>query len=104
MDSIVEKIIVERNKAIDNAIVMECAAIAEENLFSVQINPDKICSALKLLEKAEQGLIRLPAYGEWRINCDGYYPYCSNCGTEPKNGVMSNFCPECGAYMKGAKK
>lgn len=42
-------------------------------------------------------------YGEWRINCDGYYPYCSNCGTEPKNGVMSNFCPECGAYMKGAR-
>jgi hypothetical protein len=42
--------------------------------------------------------------GEWRINCDGYYPYCSNCGTEPKNGVLSNFCPECGAYMKGGVK
>lgn len=41
--------------------------------------------------------------GEWKINCDGYYPYCSNCGCEPKNGVMSNFCPDCGANMKGER-
>ena len=40
------------------------------------------------------------ARGEWKINPDGWYPYCSNCGTEPKNGVMSNFCPECGADMR----
>lgn len=40
---------------------------------------------------------------EWKINCDGYYPYCSNCGAEPKNGVMSKFCPECGAYMEEKK-
>ena len=39
--------------------------------------------------------------GEWKINSDGYYPYCPNCNTEPKNGVMSNFCPNCGAKMKG---
>ncbi len=41
--------------------------------------------------------------GEWKINCDGYYPYCSNCHHEPKNGVMSNFCPNCGADMRGIK-
>jgi hypothetical protein len=39
--------------------------------------------------------------GEWKINPDGWYPYCSNCGNEPKNGVMSDYCPDCGAYMKG---
>ena len=38
--------------------------------------------------------------GEWKINFDGYYPYCSLCGCEPKNGVMSNFCPDCGADMR----
>lgn len=40
-------------------------------------------------------------HGEWKINPDGYYPYCSECHTEPKNGVMSNYCPECGAKMDG---
>ena len=41
--------------------------------------------------------------GKWEINCDGYYPYCSNCMTEPKSGVMSKYCPECGADMRGDK-
>lgn len=41
--------------------------------------------------------------GEWRINCDGYYPYCPNCNEEPKNGIMTNFCPHCGADMRGWK-
>ena len=44
------------------------------------------------------------ANAEWKINPDGWYPYCSNCGAEPKNGVMSNFCPECGADMRGEKR
>lgn len=39
--------------------------------------------------------------GEWKINPDGWYPYCSRCGHEPKNGDMSNFCPDCGAKMDG---
>ena len=43
-------------------------------------------------------------YATWKINCDGYYPYCSNCKTEPKNGVMSKYCPECGAEMKQEKE
>jgi hypothetical protein len=42
--------------------------------------------------------------GNWEINCDGYYPYCSNCMTEPKSGVMSKYCPECGAKMDGGAK
>lgn len=38
-------------------------------------------------------------YGQWEINPDGYYPYCSNCKTEPKSGKMTNYCPNCGAKM-----
>lgn len=41
---------------------------------------------------------------EWIISSDGYYPYCSNCKNEPKNGVMTDYCPNCGARMKGEGK
>ena len=35
----------------------------------------------------------------WDINCDGYYPYCSNCKEEPQGGKLSPYCPNCGAKM-----
>ena len=44
---------------------------------------------------------RKQSEGEWIISSDGYYPYCSECKNEPKNGVMTDFCPNCGAKMKG---
>ena len=37
--------------------------------------------------------------GRWLINSDGYYPYCSECKEEPKNGIMTHYCPNCGAKM-----
>jgi NADH pyrophosphatase NudC (nudix superfamily) len=40
-------------------------------------------------------------HGEWKINSDGYYPYCSNCKAEPKNKEMTRYCAECGALMDG---
>ena len=39
--------------------------------------------------------------GQWLINSDGYYPYCSTCKNEPKSRTMTDYCPNCGAYMKG---
>ena len=38
-------------------------------------------------------------HAKWIINSDGYYPYCSNCKEIPEYGVMSKYCPECGAKM-----
>lgn len=38
-------------------------------------------------------------HAKWLINCDGYYPYCSNCLTEPQSGKMTKYCPKCGAKM-----
>ena len=35
----------------------------------------------------------------WEICSDGYYPYCSNCKSEPKSGEMTKYCPECGSRM-----
>ena len=39
--------------------------------------------------------------GRWIINSDGYYPYCSICKNEPQGRIMTDYCPNCGAYMKG---
>ena len=41
--------------------------------------------------------------GGWFIDSDGYYPYCSECRTEPSSGHMTDFCPNCGADMRGTK-
>ena len=43
--------------------------------------------------------VKAVKYGKWLINCDGYYPYCSECKEEPKGGLMSQYCPHCGATM-----
>lgn len=42
-------------------------------------------------------------HGKWVISSDGYYPYCSECKSEPKNGEMTDYCPNCGAKMMEAK-
>ena len=45
-------------------------------------------------------------HGEWKINSDGYYPYCSVCGTaaDQLTKHLTKHCPECGARMDGGKK
>lgn len=35
----------------------------------------------------------------WEIDCDGYYPYCSNCRHEPEGRKMTKYCENCGAKM-----
>ena len=39
-------------------------------------------------------------HGHWEICSDGYYPYCSECKSEPESGKMTHFCPNCGADMR----
>ena len=43
--------------------------------------------------------IEIVKHGEWLINPDGYYPYCSECKEESRSGYMTKYCPECGAKM-----
>lgn len=72
------------------------------DMASVQY-PDKqntILGVVSTIENTPTADVVEVRHGEWKINPDGYYPYCSSCGTEPENGVMSNYCPNCGVKMK----
>lgn len=40
----------------------------------------------------------------WVICSEGFYPYCSCCGDEPKGREMTRYCPSCGAFMENNEK
>lgn len=43
--------------------------------------------------------------GEWKVDeTHDYEPYCSLCGHEPIAGEKYNYCPNCGADMRGDKR
>ena len=43
--------------------------------------------------------------GEWKVDeTHDYEPYCSLCGHEPIAGEKYNYCPDCGADMRGDSK
>jgi len=52
-----------------------------------------ICNFFGKEEKKEE------KHAKWNINPDGYYPYCSRCKEEPPSGIMTKYCPNCGARM-----
>ena len=53
--------------------------------------------------KAEKPIIAANVKcGKWKISSDGYYYYCSECQYVP-NGGLTNFCPDCGADMRGSE-
>ena len=49
--------------------------------------------------KAKRVDVEIVKHGKWLINSDGYYPYCSECKSEPDSGKMTKYCSECGAKM-----
>jgi hypothetical protein len=43
--------------------------------------------------------------GKWKVDeTHDYEPYCSLCGHEPIAGEKYNYCPDCGADMRGDKR
>lgn len=73
------------------------------NYKEIRCRSCDIDDTIDFIEDAHTADVVEVAHAKWKINCDGYYPYCSNCMTEPKSGVMSKYCPECGADMRGDK-
>lgn len=66
------------------------------------ISKEELKAALTLWAQVKSGNNLTIKMGEWKINSDGYYPYCSECGFEPKE--MTNYCPKCGALMSESLK
>ena len=69
---------------------INCPAIARVNGIAAEVEK-------KWNTRAEEPAEEKTAH--WGINCDGYYPYCSNCKEEPQGGKLSPYCPNCGAEM-----
>ena len=53
----------------------------------------------KCIKEAPAADVESVRHGKWLINSDGYYPYCSECKEEPKSGIMTHYCPNCGCKM-----
>lgn len=83
-------------------------ALVEKWQKELQKEPNKknalACKVFKLfierLKSEPAADVEPVRHGKWVICCDGYYPYCTECGKEPKSGDMTNYCPDCGAKMK----
>lgn len=59
---------------------------------------------LTLTNDTQPDISIIKTEAKWEINCDGYYPYCTNCNNEPKSGLMTQYCPSCGAKMSNPKE
>jgi len=90
---------IELQKAL-NVCKMQYEHCLEMHDWSGDATADNIKRDIETLPTADVVEVK---HAKWEINYDGYYPYCSNCKTEPKNGVLSKHCPECGAKMDGQK-
>ena len=67
----------------------------------------RMCFAISVIIEDMQATDVQPVkHGEWKINSDGYYPYCSVCGTaaDQLTKHLTKYCPECGARMDGGDK
>ena len=68
-----------------------------------------ICANLTQFKitELEEELITKTKRGIWKINSDGYYPYCSECGYEPPyvsgKDMRTLYCSNCGAEMEGRR-
>ena len=66
-------------------------------------NPISACDALRYAERAvEAGYVK-QSEGEWKLGKSGLMYFCSSCGyaAHPREEEEWNFCPRCGAKMKG---
>lgn len=80
--------------AVENFDLFDCEELPVAKHWDGHTESDVV----RLLSLSDDMLER--KRGEWKINPDGYYPYCSECQNEPQGREMTDFCPNCGADMR----
>lgn len=70
---------------------LEYAVTETVEKYAIQVDPDELKKALAYDRNQyqigyQQGKRDATKCAKWEINSDGYYPYCSNCLSEPPAG------------------
>ena len=73
-------------------------AVDAADKFS-EISGIPLCELVDIMCAIHAADVAQVVHGRWIINSDGYYPYCSECKEEPKSGIMTHYCPNCGCKM-----
>ena len=64
-------------------------------------NPKWTPQRVKTLIVRQPPADAVPAlYGEWIYSCDTDEPRCSECGNSATDGIITPYCPHCGAKME----
>lgn len=89
-------------KQLDTYVENEVLKVAQG--ISVYVDKEELTKALKYDRDQynkgyEDGIASTQKQAHWEIDCDGYYPYCSNCRHEPEGRTMTKYCENCGARM-----
>lgn len=88
---------IERETAYE--MINEAMTAGIVNVYTAEQRRTDFEEALEAIEAVPTADVEPVRHGEWKICCDGYYPYCSVCKEEPIGRKMSKYCPNCGAKM-----
>lgn len=93
--------LIDADAMLENEFEAYMAAQLKADYLTTQINEVVHRKIQKLILDTPSVESEPVKRGKWEICCDGYYPYCSNCKSEPQGRVMTDFCPNCGVRMDG---
>ena len=86
----------ENNLMVTLSVKYDINCNKEELQKALRYDRDSYCKGFKAgYEKRKSDYT-----AHWVISSDGYYPYCSECGAQPRE--MTKYCAECGRRMRGS--
>ena len=89
------------NKQIEEMAREMCCSYAGGDLCEQRGDCDLVCGAFHSATLLYKAGYRKQSEGEWGF--DGMSWTCSECGEYATKGIKTNFCPNCGAKMKGGE-